>query len=126
MRVLVVDDYEDTRRLYAEALREAGIEVHEAHEGELAGELARQVQPDVILMDMSMPGLDGWDATRAVRALALEVQPYIIAVTAAHGPESRRLAFEAGCDAFIAKPCSPDVVLAAVRAASDHDEGQGS
>lgn len=111
LRVLVVDDFADTRLLYADALAEAEMEVHQAFDGASALEAVRRIQPDVVLMDLSMPGIDGWDATRAIRALPLDHQPYIIAVTAAAGPESRALAFEAGCDAFVAKPCTPDVVV---------------
>lgn len=115
--VLVVDDYEDARLLYAEALAEAGFDVEHAANGDEAIAQAARVKPDVILMDMSMPGTDGWDATRRIRADEREHVAHIIAVTAVTGSESRTLAFDAGCDAFIAKPCTPDVLVAAVRAA---------
>ena len=65
-------------------------------------------------MDMSMPGIDGWEATRRIREGAGR-GAFIVAVTAAVGLESRIQAFEVGCDAFIAKPCTPDVVVTAVR-----------
>lgn len=116
LKVLVVDDFADARALYSEALAEADMDVHQAEDGLTALNAIARLEPDVVLMDLSMPGLDGWDATRAVRALPLTKQPYVIAVTAATGPDSRKLAYEAGCDAFIAKPCTPDVIVDCVRA----------
>lgn len=100
------------------------MDVCEASGGDEAVELAARMEPSVILMDLSMPGTDGWEATRRIRATTTGSHPYIIALTAAAGEESRRQAFEAGCDAFIEKPCTPDVLVAAVNGAihrSDND-----
>jgi two-component system, cell cycle response regulator DivK len=122
IRVLVVDDYEDVRRLYAGALEEAGYDVSEAADGDAAVELSARMDPTVILIDMWMPNTDGWEATRRIRATEQGRRVHIIALTAAAGDDSRRLAFEAGCDAFIAKPCTPDVVVAAVEAAVQREQ----
>ncbi len=121
LRVLVVDDYADVRALYTSALAEAGYDVSEAPDGDSAVELATRLEPAVILIDMWMPNTDGWEATRRIRASEEGRRAHIIALTAAAGDDSRRLAFEAGCDAFIAKPCTPDVVVAAVDAAAHRD-----
>lgn len=121
LRVLVVDDYVDVRRLYASALTEAGYDVSEAPDGDSAVELAGRLEPDVILIDMWMPNTDGWEATRRIRTNEQGRRAHIIALTAAAGDDSRRLAFDAGCDAFIAKPCTPDVVVAAVEGARHRD-----
>jgi two-component system cell cycle response regulator DivK len=102
--VLIVDDYEDTRLLYVEHLEEAGFRVVEATDGEEATRLALTLRPDVILMDLSMPKLDGWDATRRIRADEGMKGTYIIALSAMDGEISRGMAFDAGCNDFIAKP----------------------
>jgi two-component system cell cycle response regulator DivK len=102
--VLIVDDYEDTRLLYVEHLQEAGFRVIEATDGEEATRLALTLRPDAILMDLSMPKLDGWDATRRIRADAAMKDTYIIALSAMDGEISREMAFDAGCNDFIAKP----------------------
>ena len=102
--VLIVDDYEDTRLLYVEHLQEAGFRVVEATDGEEATHLALRLRPDAILMDLSMPKLDGWDATRRIRADEGMKGTYIIALSAMDGEISREMAFDAGCNDFIAKP----------------------
>ncbi len=102
--VLIVDDYEDTRLLYVEHLQEAGFRVIEATDGEEAVRLALTQRPDAIIMDLSMPNLDGWDATRRIRADEGMKDKYIIALSAMDGEISREMAFDAGCNDFIAKP----------------------
>jgi CheY-like chemotaxis protein len=119
--VLVVDDYEDTRLLYAMVLEGAGFAVVVASDGGEAIEHAARLRPHVIFMDMSMPFVDGWDATRRIRAADGGDGPFIIAVTAASDSSSRQRAFDAGCDAFQAKPCAPETLLAWVGAASGAD-----
>lgn len=114
--VLVVDDYEDARALYAANLEEAGFNVVEASDGAEAVHVATSQPVDAIIMDLSMPRVDGWDATRQIRAAIGERPVYIIALSALDGDASRALAFDAGCDDFIAKPFLPAGLVAVLRA----------
>jgi two-component system cell cycle response regulator DivK len=102
--VLIVDDNADTRMLYVEHLREAGFRVVEAIDGEEAVRMALMLRPAAIIMDLSMPKLDGWDATRRIRADQGMKSTYIVALSALDGAISREMAFDAGCNDFIAKP----------------------
>lgn len=113
--VLVVDDAEDIRVLWAEVLTEAGYRVIEAADGEAAVELAVAHRPRVVLMDMAMPNIDGWEATRRIRQLVSEREIAIVAVSAMAEVDGRAAAFRSGCDGFIAKPTTPDVILEVVR-----------
>jgi two-component system cell cycle response regulator DivK len=102
--VLVVDDVPDGREMLSEYLVFRGFNVSEAENGSEAIEIARRIRPNVILMDLSMPVMDGWEATRRLRADLTTRDTIIVAVTAhAFSPEqeSARLA---GCDLVIAKP----------------------
>lgn len=113
--VLVVDDAEDIRSLWSEILTEAGYRILEAADGEIAVELALAHRPRVVLMDMAMPNVDGWEATRRIRKVATEREISIVAVSAMSEVDGRAAAFRAGCDGFIAKPTTPDVILEVVR-----------
>jgi two-component system, cell cycle response regulator DivK len=114
-RVLVVDDQEDNRRILRDLLTSVGYEIIEAEDGEQAIIVAAVRRPDLILMDIQMPILDGYDATRRIKADPTLRNIPIIVVTsyALSGDEERALA--AGCDAYIAKPYSPRQLLARVR-----------
>jgi two-component system cell cycle response regulator DivK len=102
--VLVVDDFPDGRELVSEYLVFKGFAVTEASTGAEAVEIALRDKPDVILMDLQMPGLDGWEATRRLKADPTTKHIVVVAVTAhALQPETDR-ARDAGCDAVIAKP----------------------
>ena len=102
--ILVVDDSQDSREMLAEYLQFRGFDISVAENGEEAISAARRVRPDIILMDLSMPGIDGWEATRQLKADPLTSHSVIIAVSAhAFAPE-RQAADRAGCDAFILKP----------------------
>jgi CheY-like chemotaxis protein len=118
--ILVVDDYEDARQMYAEFLSFSGFEVVEAQSGAEALEIAREVVPDVILMDLSLPGMDGWEATRRLKADERTSHVPVIALTghalAAYSEGARR----AGCDAFVTKPCLPEALVAEVRRLLEH------
>ena len=105
--VLIVDDYEDTRLLYVKTLRDAGFRVVEASNGDEAFTKAVDLLPDAIVMDLSMPHVDGWEATRRVRSHPLLRNVYIMALSALEGDQSRSMAFDAGCDDFVAKPLLP-------------------
>lgn len=104
-KVLLVEDAPDTRDLVRMMLEMAGHEIDEAVTGEEAVTKAKTVRPDVILMDMSLPGeLDGLDAVRILRAEADFERIPILAVTAHAMNEDRKRVFEAGCDEHITKP----------------------
>ena len=114
-RILVVEDHEENRRIIHDLLTSAGFEMIEALTGEDGVRAAEAERPDLILMDIQLPGLDGYEATRRIKANpALRSIP-IIAVTsyALSGDEVK--AREAGCDDYVTKPFSPRVLLAKVR-----------
>jgi two-component system, cell cycle response regulator DivK len=114
-RILVVEDHEENRRIMRDLLTSAGIEMAEALTGEDGVRAAETERPELILMDIQLPGLDGYEATRRIKANpALRSIP-IIAVTsyALSGDEVK--AREAGCDDYVAKPFSPRALLAKVR-----------
>jgi CheY-like chemotaxis protein len=102
--VLVVDDSQDGREMLVEYLAFRRFQVAGARDGAEALEVARRMQPTIILMDLSMPGVDGWEATRRLKAEPLTQRAVIVAVTAhAFAPE-QDAARAAGCDVVIAKP----------------------
>ena len=114
-RILVIEDTEDNRRILRDLLSNAGFDVFEAGDGEKGVAAAIEHRPDLILMDMQLPVIDGYEATRRIKADADLAHVPIIAVTsyALAGDEKKtRLA---GCDAYVAKPFSPRHVLAIVR-----------
>ena len=114
-RILVVEDQEDNRRIVRDLLTKAGYEMIEAVNGEEGVAMAQTERPDLILMDIQLPGVDGYEATRRIKADPALRQIPIIAVTsyALSGDDAK--AQEAGCDAYVTKPFSPRVLLAKVR-----------
>ena len=114
-RILVVEDHEDNRRILRDLLTSAGYDPIEAVTGEEGVTLAEARRPDLILMDMQLPGIDGYEATRRIKANPVLRQIPVIAVTsyALSGDEAK--AKEAGCDAYVAKPFSPRALLAKIR-----------
>ena len=114
-RVLVIEDHEDNRRILRDLLTSAGYEPIEAVTGEEGVTLAETHHPDLILMDIQLPGLDGYEATRRIKANPALRQIPVIAVTsyALRGDEVK--AKEAGCDAYVTKPFSPRALLAKIR-----------
>lgn len=114
-RVLLVEDNEDNRRVYRTILEHYGYQVVEAEDGEEGVRLARQERPDLILMDVSIPLLDGWQATRILKAEKETAGIPILALTAHALPGDREKAAEVGCDAYLAKPVTPRDVADAVR-----------
>jgi two-component system cell cycle response regulator DivK len=114
-RILVIEDTEDNRRILRDLLSSVGFELIEAGDGESGVAMAAAEKPDLILMDMQLPIIDGYEATRRIKANpALKATP-VIAVTsyALAGDEEKARA--AGCDAYVAKPYSPRQLLAKVR-----------
>jgi two-component system cell cycle response regulator DivK len=115
-KVLIVDDFEDNRAMYAEFLRYSGLEVVEARDGAEAVEVARTQMPDLIVMDLSLPIIDGWEATRRIKHDPRTRDIPIIALTG-HALEGHSQgAREAGCEGFLAKPCLPETLLETVNA----------
>ena len=97
--------------MYGVYLRACGHVVHEAANGKQGVEAARRLRPDVILMDLAMPGLTGWEATRRIRRDPRLAAVPVIAMTAYSGLGFEWLAAEAGCDSMLSKPCRPLRVL---------------
>ncbi|MBW8894862.1 MAG: response regulator [Acidobacteria bacterium] len=105
--ILIVEDFDDAREMYRDYLEFSGFRVATARDGREAIEKARTLQPDLILMDLSLPGIDGWEATRLLKAAPDTAHLLIVALSAhALATEGDR-ARAAGCDGFIAKPCLP-------------------
>jgi CheY-like chemotaxis protein len=102
-KVLVVEDYEDTREFMKFLLQDYGFDVSEAANGFEALEAVSRQVPDLILMDISMPGMDGLTAARKIREQKSSRKTPIIAITA-YGEAARRKAIEAGCNASLSKP----------------------
>jgi two-component system cell cycle response regulator DivK len=113
--VLVVDDHEDNRRILRDLLRSAGYDIVEATNGEDGVAAARARTPDLILMDIQLPGIDGYEATRRIKAdEALRRIPLIVVTSyALSGDDAKAMA--AGADAYVAKPFSPRAMLAKIR-----------
>src|SRR5262245_21412550 len=114
-RILVVEDQEDNRQILRDLLTNAGYEMIEAEDGQQALDLAARHRPDLILMDIQLPLLDGYEATRRIKADPnLKMIPIIVVTSyALSGDEEKARA--AGCDAYVAKPFSPRALLAKIR-----------
>jgi two-component system cell cycle response regulator DivK len=114
-RILVVEDQHDNRQILRDLLLPAGFDLIEAWDGETAVSKAKAEHPDLILMDIQLPGIDGYEATRRIKAdPSLKTTP-VIAVTsyALSGDEEKTRA--AGCDGYVAKPYSPRQLLKKIR-----------
>jgi two-component system, cell cycle response regulator DivK len=106
-RVLVVDDFDDAREMYAEYLEFAGFQVDVARNGVEAVEKAQGAPPDIILMDLSLPVMDGWEATRRLKQDARTRDIPVMALSGHVLAGNAEQAREAGADEFVAKPCLP-------------------
>ena len=113
--ILVVDDYQDAREMYAEYLQFSGFRVAEARNGNEAVAQAFALKPDLILMDLSLPGMDGWEATRQLKADTSTRHIPIVALTGHALAGASEGARKAGCDSFVTKPCLPDDLVVEVR-----------
>lgn len=113
--ILVVDDFADVREMYVAYLRFAGFRVDEAADGFEALQKTAQLLPDLVLMDLSLPGLDGWEATRRLKADPLTKSIPIVALTGHTLTPYVQRARDAGVDGFLAKPCLPDALVTEVR-----------
>lgn len=112
--VLIVEDNLDNRMIYRTILEHFGYEVMEACDGEAGVRMAREHRPDAVVMDISIPILDGHEATRILKADAATAPIPIMALTAHAMAEDRLHAAEAGCDAYLSKPAEPKRVAAEV------------
>ena len=114
-RILIVEDTEDNRQIMRDLLSNAGYEVLEAEDGAAGVAAAERHKPDLILMDIQLPGIDGHEATRRIKAQPALANIPVIAVTsyALSGDEDKARA--AGCDGYVTKPFSPRDLLARIR-----------
>ena len=112
--VLVVEDYQDAREMYVAYLQFSGYRVAEATNGLEAIEKTNELMPDIILMDLALPKMDGWEATRRLKLDERTWHIPIVALTghalAGHAEGAR----QAGCDSFVTKPCLPDALVAEI------------
>ncbi len=106
--VLIVDDYEDNRDMYSQYLQFAGLRVAEAANGKEALAKTAELMPDLIVMDLSLPGVDGWQATRAIKKDPKTRGILVLALTGHALEGASEGARAAGCDAFLTKPCLPE------------------
>jgi len=113
--VLIVDDNVDAREMYAIYLEHAGFRALEAGDGQTALELARRDRPAVILMDATMPRMDGWEAARRLKTDVDTKSIPLIMLTAHAFDEHRKRAAEVGADAFLPKPVLPDALAVEIR-----------
>ena len=114
--VLLAEDFEDARELYRDYLEFSGFTVETASNGREAIDRAIALLPDLILMDASMPILDGWQATKELKANPVTKHIPILALTAHAFDDARQEAKSVGCDGFVTKPCLPDDLVTKVRA----------
>ena len=114
-RILIVEDHEENRRILRLLLTKHEYEVLEAVDGEEGVTMAEEMHPDLILMDIQLPGVDGYEATRRIKGNpALQKIPIIVVTSYALSGDDAK-AFAAGCDAYIAKPVNLRKLLATVR-----------
>jgi two-component system cell cycle response regulator DivK len=114
-RILVVEDQEDNRRIIRDLLESVGYQLIEAVDGAEGVRLAKSERPDLILMDIQLPVLDGYDATRQIKAdPELSAIPIVVVTSYALSGDDAKAA-AAGCDAYVAKPFSPRALLATIR-----------
>ena len=105
LTVLVVDDYADSRTMFRRLMEARGCAVAEAADGEAAVEAARRVRPDLVLLDLNMPRVDGLEAAQRIRELkGIFRDVPIVAVTAFDTYGMKEAALEAGCDDYLTKP----------------------
>lgn len=113
--ILVADDEPDNRAIMAAALAASGYRVCEASGGEEAVALALRELPDLILLDMAMPGVSGWEAVRRIKTMPQTRDIPVFAFTAYALAGDELKAKEAGCDGYVSKPCVPKEVVAKIR-----------
>jgi CheY-like chemotaxis protein len=118
-RVLLVDDYDDAREMYAEYLKFSGFETVQAASGREAVERALESRPDIVVMDLSLPVMDGWEATRRLKADERTAGIPILALSGQALTNLSQKAKHAGFEGFVAKPCLPEDLIAEIRKVLD-------
>lgn len=113
--ILLVEDQADLRQLYAQQLALSGFDVIEAENGADAIAHTTSHGPDVVLMDLSLPVVDGWEATRRLKNDQRTAHIPVVALTAHDGSGELQRATRAGCDWFVPKPCPPAALIVEVR-----------
>lgn len=124
--VLVVDDSATVRDLLARRLGRKGYSVAAAGDGQEGVDMACQLRPDLVIMDLHMPVMDGWQATRTMRARAELRGARILALTAYNSERDRQAALDAGCDDFDSKPISMSRLLEKIERLLDAETATGS
>jgi CheY-like chemotaxis protein len=114
-RVLIVEDYDDAREMYAEYLSSSGFEMQQAANGQDAIRQAIETRPDIVVMDLSMPVMDGWETVRRLRTDERTAQIPVVALTGHVLTEFSRRARQSGFDGFLTKPCLPEELAAEIR-----------
>jgi two-component system cell cycle response regulator DivK len=121
--IFIVDDFKDNRDMYAYFLSESGFRVTEASDGQEAVDKATQLQPDLIVMDLSLPRMDGWEAARKLKAGDRTKHIPIVFLTA----YDLVGAIPAECEGFLTKPCLPDRMISEItRVLERHRQRHGS
>ena len=113
-RILVVDDLKDITESMSLLFEALGHETRTAADGQQAVDAANAFAPDIVFMDLDMPVLNGYEAARAIRAMALPQQPFLIALTAAHGVAIEVATRAVGFDFYLRKPADTNALLALV------------
>jgi two-component system, cell cycle response regulator DivK len=113
--VLIVEDEVDLRQLYAHELALSGYDVIQAGNGQDAIDTITARSPDLVLMDLSLPVIDGWEATRRLKADDRTAHIPVVALTGHDGSGELQRATNAGCDWFVPKPCPPDALITEIR-----------
>ena len=114
-RILVIEDQVDNRQIVRDLVTASGYRLIEATTGEEGLDMATRERPDLILMDIQLPGIDGYEVTRRIKANPQLRQIPIIAVTSYALSGDDKKAFAAGCDGYVTKPYSPRLLLAKIR-----------
>jgi CheY-like chemotaxis protein len=113
--ILVIDDVEDNRTVYSELFELMGFRVLTAGDGTEGLATARDGKPDIVLLDLGLPNIDGWEVARRLRADPETKEISIVALTGERTEEARARAFTAGVDAYLTKPCRPCDVVEEIR-----------
>jgi two-component system, cell cycle response regulator DivK len=114
-RVLIVDDVQDNREMYTLYLQHVGFRVETAADGREGLRKAHALRPNVIILDLSMPLIDGWTLCRALKGNPRTRRIPVIALSGFADANSRQRAQAAGVDAFLSKPCLPDELVREIR-----------
>ena len=117
--VLLVDDYDDAREMYSEYLKFSGFETVQAASGPEAVKRALESRPDIVVMDLSLPVMDGWETTRRLKADERTAGIPILALSGHALTNLSQRAKQAGFDGFVAKPCLPEDLIAEIRKVLD-------